>query len=309
MNHHLKRAKRVYHDRGPADLIMTAAEYVPIEVNNAIFRLQHGWGTRVMEEDWDTLILLDACRYDMFAERIPFEGELESRISLGSTSEEFLRQNFKDSEYHDTIYVNANVYFPKVGLDQDGTFHAVIDLLDEWDDDLEIAHPETVTEAARKAHERYPNKRIIVHDMQPHIPFIGENGRKITQRAGNRNAWVPFRDGNRPISIQDLWTGYNENLDLVFSYVEQLLKQIDGKVVLSADHGNMVGERQGPIPTKRRFGHPWGVYSEELVKVPWFVMDGERRTITSEPPTIEQDTDLHSEELIEHRLRTLGYKN
>lgn len=308
MKHHLERAKRVYDERGLADLITTTAEYVPIEVNNAIFRLHHGEGVRVMEEDWDTLILLDACRYDMFADRVPFEGELKSRISLGSTSEEFLRQNFEDSEHHDTVYVNANVYFPKVGLDQNRTFYSVIDLLDEWDEDLEIAHPNTVTEAAREAHEQFPNKRVIVHYMQPHIPFIGEKGRKITEQVGNRNAWVPFRNGNRPLSIEELWTGYNENLDLVFDYVEELLNEIDGKVVISADHGNMVGERQGPVPTKRIFGHPWGVYSEELVKVPWFVMDGERRTITPEPPTTEQDTDSHSEDLIDQRLRTLGYK-
>lgn len=308
MKHHLERAKQVYDERGLADLITTTAEYVPIEVNNAIFRLHHGEGARVMEEDWDTLILLDACRYDMFADRVPFEGELKSRISLGSTSEEFLRQNFEDSEHHDTVYVNANVYFPKVGLDQNRTFYSVIDLLDEWDEDLEIAHPNTVTEAAREAHEQFPNKRVIVHYMQPHIPFIGEKGRKITEQVGNRNAWVPFRNGNRPLSIEELWTGYNENLDLVFDYVEELLNEIDGKVVISADHGNMVGERQGPVPTKRIFGHPWGVYSEELVKVPWFVMDGERRTITPEPPTTEQDTDSHSEDLIDQRLRTLGYK-
>ncbi|WP_254921995.1 hypothetical protein [Halorubrum sp. Eb13] len=308
MKHHLKRAKRVYDERGLTDLIRATVEYAPIEVNNAIFRLQHGEGTRVMEEDWDTLILLDACRYDMFSERVPIEGELSFRISLGSTSEEFLRQNFEDSQYHDTVYVNANVYFPKVGLDQDRTFHSVIDLLDEWDENLEIAHPETVTEAAKKAHEQFPNKRVIVHYMQPHIPFIGERGRTITEEADNRNAWVPFRDGNRPTSIDELWTGYNENLDLVFEYVKELLNEIYGKVVISADHGNMVGERQGPLPTKRMFGHPWGVYSEELVKVPWFVINGKRRTIRSEPPTGDHSTDTHSEDLVEQRLRTLGYK-
>jgi hypothetical protein len=39
-----------------------------------------------MDEDWDTLLILDACRYDLFAEEVPFGGRLESRISLGSSS-------------------------------------------------------------------------------------------------------------------------------------------------------------------------------------------------------------------------------
>jgi hypothetical protein len=308
MRHHFRRAKRVYEERGLVELARTALSYAPIEVNNLLFRLRHGEGTRVMEEDWDTLVILDACRYDMFEARAPFNGELESRISLGSTSEEFLRQNFEDGEFHDTVYVNANVYFPKVGLDQDGTFHAVIDLLDEWDEELKIAHPETVTEAAKEAHERYPNKRVIVHYMQPHIPFIGERGRDLTERAENRNAWVPFRNGERPISIQELWEGYNENLNLAFDYVDGLLQEVDGKTVLSADHGNMVGERQGPIPTKRMFGHPWGVYTPELVKVPWFVIDGKRREIIEEPPVSDTDENPYADDLIEQRLQTLGYK-
>jgi len=306
MKHHLKRAKRVYEERGLADLISSAVGYAPIEINNAIFRLRHGRGTRVMDEDWDTLILLDACRYDMFADRVPFDGDLQSRISLGSTSEEFLRQNFEDGSYHDTVYVNANVYFPEVGLNHDGTFHATIDLLDEWDEELEIAHPKTVTKAAEGVHERYPDKRIIVHYMQPHIPFIGESGREIQNKIGYRNVWKPFRNGESPATINELWRGYNENLDLVFNYVSNLLDDINGRVVISADHGNMVGDRQSPIPTKRMYGHPWGIYTKELVKVPWFVISsGDRRSVSKNSPL---DGERYSEEMIDDRLRALGYR-
>lgn len=308
MRHHFERAKRVYEDRGLFDLAQAAVGYAPIEVNNAIFRMRHGTGTHVMDEDWDTLILLDACRYDMFEQRVPFDGQLESRISLGSTSEEFLRRNFEDGQFHDTVYVNANVYFPKVGLDQDETFHAVIDLLDEWDEDLEIAHPETVTNAAKRAHEQYPNKRIIVHYMQPHLPFIGTRGLKIREKLGQRNGWVPLRNGETSVSLDEFWEGYNENLDIAFEYVAELLDGIDGKVVISADHGNMVGERQKPVPTKRHYGHPWGVYTTELVKVPWFVINGdENREILEEPPETDRQQ-AQPDELVEQRLQTLGYK-
>jgi len=226
----------------------------------------------------------------MFAERVSFDGELLSRISFGSTSEEFLDQNFGERTFHDTVYVNANVYFSKFGLDQDETFHAAIDLLDDWDEELEIAHPETVTEAAKSAHEQYPNKRVIVHYMQPHLPFIGERGLEIRERLGIRNGWIPFRQGDISVTVGELWEGYNENLEIAFDYVDDLLSEIDGRVVLSADHGNMVDERQCPLPTKRMsmFGHPWEVYTEELVKVPWFVIGDDRRTITEEPPVTEQ---------------------
>lgn len=306
MKHHLERAKQVYDERGVSDLLSSAIEYVPIEVNNTIFRLRRGKGTNVMDEEWDTLILLDACRYDMFEERVPFDGELESRISKGSTSEEFLRQNFQDGQYHDTVYVNANAFLPQLGYDQDGTFHAVVDTLKHWDEELDVPHPKTITNAAKGAHENYPNKRVIVHYMQPHLPFIGERGLELRENLSQRNTWAPFRSGDDPFSVDELWMGYVENLEIVFDYVEDLLGYIDGRVVISSDHGNMIGERQGPVPTKRMFGHPWGVYSEELVKCPWFIKESNtRRNIRSEPPMQNQ---RHSDELVNERLRSLGYK-
>jgi len=307
MKHHLSRAKKVYQERGLLDLASASLSYVPIELNNFIFRAKYGPGKKVMEEDWDTLVLLDACRYDMFAEQVEFEGELGSHISLGSTSEEFLDRNFSDGTFHDTVYVNANVYFPKLGLDQDETFHATIDLLDDWDPDLEIAHPETVFDAAKEAHEQYPNKRVIVHFMQPHIPFIGEYGQQLQEQFDYRSVWKPFRRGERPISLEEVWRAYNENLEIVLEYVKSLREEISGKMVVSADHGNMVGERQGPIPTRKMYGHPWGVYTPQLVQVPWFVFETEeRRNVTTDPPvSVRKQPD----DLIEDRLQSLGYKD
>lgn len=305
MRHHFERAKHVYEERGLADLISTAMRYAPREVNNAIFRLRHGKGTRVMDEDWDTLILLDACRYDMFSDRVTLDGRLESRISLGSTSEEFLQRNFADGEFHDTVYVNANAYLPKLGMDQDGTFHAVVDLLNDWDDELETAHPETVKEAALDANREFPDKRLIVHFMQPHIPFIGEFGRELQQSIDYWSVWKPLRSGETSITHEEVWRAYNENLDVVVGFVEDILEEVDGKTVISADHGNLVGERQGPVPTPRLYGHPWGVYTPELVRVPWFIADSdERRGIRPDPPV---DSDERSDEIIQDRLKALGY--
>lgn len=305
MYHHLRRAKDIYRTRGAGALLQRAVEYAPIEVNNFIFRARYGEGIDVMSEDWDTLILLDACRYDMFADVASLDGRLESRISRGSTSEEFLDQNFGNGTYHDTVYVNANGYIPELGFDQDGTFHTVVNVLEQWDDDLETVRPEAVASATREAHKDYPNKRIIVHFMQPHIPFITEAGRAFQERLGRRSVWSALRQGRAGVDLDQVWELYNDNLHLVLAHVDRLLDEISGKVVISADHGNLVGERQGPIPTRRMYGHPWGVYAPELVKVPWFVIGSqERREIRCDPP---QTTEAMSDELIQDRLRALGY--
>ena len=313
MKHHIKRAKHVYQERGLVDLISTMVSYAPIELNNATFRLRHGKGTHIMEEDWDTLVLLDACRYDMFAEQINFDGRLESRISLGSTSEEFLERNFTNKTFHDTVYINTNPYLPRLGLD-DGTFHAVIDLLNRWDSERGTVHPQTVVEAAQRTQEEYPDKRLIIHFMQPHIPFIGPIGQQLLGEGWNtdnpdihrRSIWSYLREGEEEIEIDRVWEAYRENLDIVLSHVDSILDTVPGKTIVSADHGNLVGERLSPIPTKKKYGHPYGVYVPELVKVPWFIIESdERREIRSEPPV---ETNSQSEETVDKRLEALGYK-
>lgn len=317
MKHHLGRAKRVYSERGLSDLVRTSLSYLPIEINNILFRLRNGQGTKIMEEDWDQLVLLDACRYDMFKNCVDLDGTLESRISCGSTSEEFLEQNFGDGSFYDTVYINTNPYLPRLDLD-DKTFHAVVDLLDEWDSELQTVHPETVVEAAKETSKKYPNKRIIIHFMQPHVPFIGNKGKKISaegwtlgQEATNSSSqtvWQQLRNqsAEEGVSEDTVVSAYYENLEIALNHVSNMLTSFSGKTVISADHGNLIGERLRPIPTKKMYGHYYGVYTPELVKVPWFVINsGERREIESEPPI---KGDSVTDNIVNDRLHALGYR-
>jgi hypothetical protein len=83
------------------------------------------------------------------------------------------------------------------------------------------------------------------------------------------------------------------------------MKNLDGKTVVTADHGNMVGERAFPLPI-REWGHPRGLYTDELVDVPWLVHENEpRREIRigeskNQSETVDQD-------VVADRLKQLGY--
>lgn len=119
-------------------------------------------GVDVMAEDWDNLVILDACRYDYFEDQNNISGDLKHRISQGNKSWEFMQKNFAGKQLHDTVYVTAN---PFVTRFNDDVFYAV-DTLDEyWDDDLGTVRPEDVVAAAVEANQTYPNKRLIVHFM------------------------------------------------------------------------------------------------------------------------------------------------
>ena len=88
-------------------------------------------GIDVMSKDWDRLIVLDACRFDVFdelASDIP--GELEKVESRASATTQFLRANFSNSVLHDTVYVTSNPQLYRIENGTDGAdpinaqFHA-----------------------------------------------------------------------------------------------------------------------------------------------------------------------------------------
>lgn len=270
--------------------------------------------TSVLDEEWDDLLILDGCRLDTFRECNAIEGDLQSRISHGSQSWEFLRENFAGERAHDTVYVTANPFASR--LDGDA-FHAVVDLLDEWDDRLQTVPPETVAEAALDAHRRYPDKRLIVHFMQPHYPFIGDRGRALDVRGYRPNQDESFdapsvwrilrhdRYDHETVTREAVIEAYRENLELALPHVERLVDELSGRSVVTADHGNLLGERLSPIPV-REYGHPRGLYSPALVRVPWLVVDDDRRrTVASDPPVERSSTD---EEVVSRRLSALGYR-
>ncbi|TKX67638.1 hypothetical protein [Halorubrum sp. GN11GM_10-3_MGM] len=63
-------------------------------------------GVPVVEKDWDNLIILDACRYDLFQEVSEVDGELSPAVSLGSSTGEFMRKNFGGGEFLDLVYIS-----------------------------------------------------------------------------------------------------------------------------------------------------------------------------------------------------------
>ena len=78
---------------------------------------------------------------------------------------------------------------------------------------------------------------------------------------------------------------------------------------MSADHGQMLGDRAFPVPMKE-YGHPTAIHSTALTKVPWLVhVNGPRKRIVAEPPRIETgpETDALADTVTE-RLQQLGYR-
>lgn len=268
-------------------------------------------GVDIFSEDWDNLILLDACRYDMFESQASFQGELTQKYSRGSSTVEFLHGNFSGRDLRDTVYVTANPQLYRYRDEIKTMLHDVINIWQEdgWDADARTVLPETTTEYARRAAEQYPDKRLVIHYVQPHYPFIKSetefDKNHLENPDGEEVFWYRIMEGELDVPQEVIWTAYQENLEVALPFVESLLTELKGKTVVTSDHGNMVGERAYPIPI-RIWGHPKGIYTEPLVKVPWFTFqNGKRKKTIAELPQ-DRNEDVE-EEVVQDRLQDLGY--
>jgi hypothetical protein len=265
-------------------------------------------GIDIFEEDWDNLIILDACRYDTFESLADLPGKLESRESRAASTSNFIEANFVGRELHDTVYVAGNSWIFKKNAD--ANLHQVYDVVAHPEDDGE-GKPSLITRCAKHAAENHPNKRLLVHYIRPHHPFLGETAQEIFSGRENqpRNPYDRLQRGVSDLSDETLRTLYEENLEVVLPKVAELLDELRGKTVVSADHGELLGESVGPIPAKL-YGHHRGLHVDELVKVPWHVHEnGKRRKIVEEAPLSGPDRSFSAaDRSVDERLEALGYK-
>jgi len=284
-----------------------------ILTNNYHFKHKFGDGVNVMKEDWDNLILLDACRYDYFDEMNRFEGDLRPVVSQGSNSWEFLEQNFEGESFHDTIYVTANPHVSKLS---ENTFYTVENLLDRWEHPPGTVPSEEVVSASIKIHEEYPNKKLIIHFMQPHDPHLGPTAQEYRERIKDEiKGWTGSsieHEGMTEtqaaqrglISDKEFVQAYKETLSIVLEHVDQLLDELNGKTVISSDHGQMLTKRRPD--GKKVYGHPHDLKNKELCVVPWLeITNSCRRSIVSDDPIGYRELE---EDIVNNRLESLGYK-
>ena len=252
---------------------------------------------RLVEEDWDNLIVLDGCRADLFeevAELSRFD-EYNRVTSLGSKTPEWARENFTGRELGDTVYLSSNGWVSQV---VDDTFHEMVEVWDEVDN---VVTPEEMTTRALDAADRHPDKRLLVHYLQPHRPFLGANS--PFDAATKQNPWKALSRGE--VTRAEIWSLYADNLRIVLEELETLLNHIPGRTVVTSDHGNALGER-APVLPMRVYGHPGGVRMPSLVDVPWAVVEGdERKSIIDEGVT---SVDRPEEASVRDNLDALGYR-
>jgi hypothetical protein len=318
----------------------------------------------IVKEKWDFLIILDACRYDYFETMYKdyLQGDLEKKISAGSCTNDWRDVNFPDN-YDDIVYLSANPFFAQdqsvLGYTAGEHFHKVYEL---WRDGWQrgTVPPEVVTNAAPEIIAKHPDKRFIIHYLQPHAPYLvlgedaigyddpqGQPGRclagkedyqnssrykrrilkwlmrlfKWNNLLGNHPDWLFCKWLNLPprssmeyvvrqYNTKVLRKAYKQNLRLALEQVQYLLKHLKGRIIITADHGELLGENL-------RYAHPPNSKNPILLEVPWLVIN-KPEADTYQPDVQKLNIEIHNnsskagadqtdEQQIKNKLRDLGY--
>lgn len=223
----------------------------------------------LFSEDWKNLIILDGCRHDTYEE---VNGETGFRISKGSMSKGFIRKNFSQGDFSDIVYITANPFFHEkkfeklTGRKPDEVFHEVFHTYEtDWSEEEKTVLPEPMLRDAETAEKLFPDKRKVIHFMQPHHPFVNfdlvDSGfDDILSKEIYENEWDLAMRGE--ISHETVKEAYTENLEIVMPYVKEIAEKLSGKTVLTSDHGNLLGENG-------LYWHPPRSKAKPLRKVPY----------------------------------------
>jgi len=284
------------------------------------------YGDDFYDYEWDLLILLDACRWDLMEEVVDEYEFLEtysSFVGQSSHSSEFLQKTFmqprcsgvekfgmwkqvlkepdnidllrdyyqmqEDPKISQTTYITWNM-FSEV-LDGDAFDDYIALGQKQWGRKDKMLPPRKLTDYTIKRMREEDTNQVIVHYMQPHAPFRNGDGTELS-----RFVWDRIQCGEK--DKEQAWEEYKDNLRWVLDDVELLLENVDAEnVVISSDHGNAIGEWGC-------YGHRQYVPINAMKRVPW--VETTAANENTYEPEIENAADANKES-IRDLLEALGY--
>lgn len=284
-------------------------------------------GKNIFSQEWDLLIVLDACRADALmtvADEYPYIPD-ESKIiwSRGSSTLEWVPQTFTNSfsqEISNTVCVTASPWIERIlsGQTSPEEFYGVGYVPTKWDtvSTSSFLKLQTVLPSG-EGHHRHVNKklqpdrisakavvagreidppRLIVHYLHPHKPYIEvaqDENRELYDY--EYDPWKYLQnDGDRDV----VWRSYLDELRGVLDSVSRLLRNVEAEnVVITADHGELFG--------KCMLEHPPSNFHPKLRRVPWVETSAKDKQEWT--PDVDSST-LSSDAEIEEQLEALGYR-
>jgi hypothetical protein len=282
-------------DRIPPFLFVKLQQIVGKRVN---------YGYRPQNDDWDVLVVIDACRFDLFQEVVA-DHEIAEKLSIiepvyscATMTQEWVERTLNaapDSYLKELSVVSGTGH---IDAHCDTSRFGGHTLLWKYAHETKLTVlPDLVTNEAIRAYRQHQTDRLYIHYVQPHAPFLHAIDKYDERSSGKANVWNELKLGN--ISRKQVWADYSKNLRVVLDHVITIIENVDGRVVITSDHGNLLGKYN-------LYGHPPWLLIPALKRVPYAVAQGEN----SEDYDIKHINDFedYDRTSMEEHLHNLGYK-
>lgn len=251
---------------------------LPLTRNKDIDLFQFDLFKEVFQEKSFIIIIIDACRYDVFKEfyKEYFQGELLKVKSLGTSTGIFLKKFVNMPEFKDVRIFSSTPHMSKNSIINrwlnTPVYPQGLDFIDlwknNWNDDIGTVLTEDVNQIVTNLGL---NNRNIIWYLPPHFPWI-ENV-KFSKEILNESI-----EKNKPLSevllnkikkgetnIPEIKQLYISNLRSSLCQISSLLqklKPVSDRIIVTSDHGELLGEYN-------LFFHFSHLDVPELYTVPW----------------------------------------
>lgn len=227
--------------------------------------------------EWDVLIVLDACRYDVFDNVADWP--VRRARSPASKTSEWLEAAEESGLFENTTIVagNANYTYDRWDLRAREIKNV---FQDHWDSKLGIVPPEPVLESVDESlDDGGGGKPVVGHVLPPHGPYIARVDDLWLPVFPDVNVWKRgpefAEEGISPqvamatgvIDPDEAWDAYRASVKSVWQvcrpYIADWVR--DGhRVVVTSDHGEVFGR----LSEAGLYAHPYRCYLPALVDVP-----------------------------------------
>lgn len=222
------------------------------------------------KKDWKYLLILDACRFDSFEKVIKgtsFEGKLLKADSGAMQTPDWYKLHWQKPA-QDIVLISDNPQ-PFSQRASGNVAKKFVKSYASWKGELD---PESALKTFTQVKE--PEYRYLIHLLPPHLPFFGKRGHQFMKKLlGDKitpfGAYRQVQDYAQHGHWKEVREYYEENVEFGLNLILKYLNYFeDGKLVITADHGEMIGE-----------GTAYAHHSQNkdditlLRTVPWYEVD------------------------------------
>lgn len=246
----------------------------------------------IKQEDFTHLIVLDACRFDVFEDCIqafPYDGELIPVDSKAKSLESFYDANFEEKR-EDWLMITSNSKVPdRFGYKFDASSY------DEYLSDHGVVFPEVLKNVSFGVMRAIDHKKVVLQLSQPSLPFISQSGIQLQDREGigynSEQAYQKLNEYGKERGWREIRECYKQSLLETLLEIEQFINRSKGfgesslrkpkKYVITSTCSELLGEEivveeaeteEEEPETEEIYGH--GIEDLSMLRiVPWYEIE------------------------------------